>query len=185
MNKKTTIKIRLKPHLEDFVRHELSADENNNIILTRKLDIGKCICSNITDIDSKNFCLFNEDQNQSLKKETSTQKKQVSKKNVVSFILPRNSVNHYIHQYRFLGVNNWSEQKINDFLEVEFKQRMRLVFEAGYKMKFSQKEIIEAILEEYNIQNTAINYETIKKCDYRNKKKTRKMLYATMKAAMF
>lgn len=171
MKEKTVIKIRIKPHLEDFVRHELKTDDNNNIILTRGSDIGKCICSHITEMDTNSLSL-------------STQQSD-DKYKLVSFVLPRNAENHYIHQYRFCGVRKWSEQKINDFLEVEFKQRMRLLFEAGYRVKCKQKDIIEAILDEYNIQNTSINYETIKKSDYRNQKKTKKMLFATLQAAMF
>jgi hypothetical protein len=171
MKEKTIIKLRLKPYLEDFARHELTTDVKDHIILTRKSDIGKCICSHITEVDTSNF--------------TQATERPDNKYKLVSFVLPVNAENHYIHQYRFCGVNKWSEQKINDYLETEFRQRMRLLFEAGYRCKCKQKDIIEAILDEYNIQNTAINYETVKKSDYRNQKKTRKIVFATLQAAMF
>ena len=79
-------------------------------------------------------------------------------------------------------MDRWGEQKINDFIEVEFRQRMRLIFEAGYQKKCSQKEIIEAIMEEYNIKNCTLNYDAIKKSDYRNQKKVRKTLFDTLQS---
>ena len=42
---------------------------------------------------------------------------------------------------------------------------------------YSQKQIIEAILQAYNIKNTSLNYEAVKKSDYRNQKKIRRLVF--------
>lgn len=163
----TVLKLVLKPHLCDFLRHELDSDEKGDLLLTRRSDIGKYICSQITELDVKNF----------------TSKINASQTcQVLNFVVPRNAQNHYICEYRYCGVSKWAEQKINDFLEIEFKQRVRLLFEAGRKRGFKQKDIINAILEEYNIKNCALNYDTIKKYDYRHNRKMCKILYNTMQS---
>lgn len=157
--------LNLKPYLEDFCRHELKTDKEGNIILSRHSDIGKMIFSHILTSGS-------------------APAKPVLD-HPVKFLLLTNAYNTAFIKYRFCFVDKWGEQKINDYLEAEFRQRIRLIFEAGYSRKCSQKEIIEAIMEEYNIKNCALNYETIKKSDYRNQKKVRKALYDVVKSIVY
>lgn len=162
MENQTLLILHIEPSLENFIRHEFKADNNGNIILTRHSDIGKMIYSHLVSSGIK--------------------PEQNSIKHPVKFIIPRNSQNHYLLKYRFCYVDRWGEQKINDYLEAEFRQRIRLIFEAGYQKKCTQKQIIEAILEEYNIRNCPLNYETIKKSDYRNQRKIRKSLFKTLQS---
>ncbi|MFR7810658.1 MAG: hypothetical protein ACLU4N_16075 [Butyricimonas faecihominis] len=61
---------------------------------------------------------------------------------------------------------------------------MRLLFEAGYRKKFSQKEIVESILQAYNIKNTALNYEAVKKSDYRMNRKNRKIIFEDLQKSV-
>ena len=61
---------------------------------------------------------------------------------------------------------------------------MRLLFEAGYRKKFSQKEIVESILQAYNIKNTALNYEAVKKSDYRMNRKKRKIIFEDLQKSV-
>lgn len=165
MSDRAILTLNLKPHLEDFVRHDLKTDKEGNIILSRHSDIGKMIFSHIltSGIAPAHPVLDHP----------------------VKFLLLTNGCNSVFLKYRFCFVDKWGEQKINDYIEAEFRQRMRLIFEAGYNRKCTQKEIIEAIMEEYNIKNCALNYETIKKSDYRHQRKVRKMLFDTIKTIVY
>ncbi len=161
---KTILTIDIKPHLENYLLHEFKTDSEGNIILSRSTDIGKIIHAHILSSNLK----------------TSPQKYS----NPVSFVVPRNPQNHYINTFRFLYVSRAGEQKINDFIEAEFNQRIRHIFEIGYSYKCTQKEIIEAILQEYNIRNCALNYETIKKADYRYKRNLRSRIVSIIKSTV-
>lgn len=161
MKRETTLIIDLPPHLADFCRHELGYDTQERIMLKRGHDIGKHIYSHVSvsDLPVKSNCMVNP----------------------VTFIIPVTAANRYALVARFLYVSRWGEEKIKDYIETEFNQRMRLLFESGYRKKYTQKEIIESILDAYNIKNTAISYEAIKKSDYRYKKKTRKIIFEDIK----
>ena len=50
--------------------------------------------------------------------------------------------------------------------------------------KFSQKEIVESILQAYNIKNTALNYEAVKKSDYRMNRKNRKIIFEDLQKSV-
>ncbi|WP_372648244.1 hypothetical protein [Draconibacterium sp.] len=95
--------------------------------------------------------------------------------NPVTFVLPVKNTNHYIYKSRFIYIPKWAEEKLQDYIEADFKCWVRERFEIGYKKKFDQKEIIEAILRGLNVRNNTANYDTIKKIDYRyRRKKTEK-----------
>ena len=149
--------VNLPAHLSDYCRHELGCDTQGRIILKRGHDIGKHIYSHVSISDLP--------------------VKMSSVANSVTFIIPVTAANRYALVSRFLYVSRWGEEKIKDYIETEFNQRMRLLFEAGYRKKYTQKEIIEAILDAYNIKNTAVSYEAVKKSDYRYKKKTRRIIF--------
>lgn len=157
MNKDYQITIELKPHLADFCRHEFKCDEYGRIFLSRKHDIGRHVYSMLLTSDMP-------------------VKKPVPD-NPVTFIIPVTSTNHYEMKHRFVYVSKWGEEKIQDFIESEFNQRMRLLFEAGYRKRYSQKQIVEAILQAYNIRHTTLNYDSVKKSDYRQRRKNRKIIF--------
>ena len=150
---RNVIQIDLPPHLSDYCRHEFGVDDKGNIILRRSHDMGKHIHSHILTSDAP--------------------VKDVSSENPTPFTIPITKSNKYLLTSCFLYISKWGEEKICDYIDAEFNQRMRLLFEAGYRRKYSQKQIIEAILQQYNIKNTALSYEAIKKSDYRNKRKLR------------
>lgn len=160
----TILTIELPPHLEDYCRHEMKIDTNDNIILSRSTDIGKHIYSHILTLDMP--------------------AKKIQYVHPVRFIVPVTGANRYALVSRFIYVSRWGEEKIRDYIETDFKQRMRILFEAGYRKKYTQKDIIESILQAYNIKNTALNYEAIKKSDYRNQKKVRKIVFNDIESAV-
>lgn len=161
---RTLLTIDLLPYLADYCRHEMKCDREGNIILQRSRDIGKFIYSNILTSDLP--------------------VKQMPAANPVTFVVPVTGANRYALVSRFLYVSRWGEEKIKDYMEAEFNQRMRLLFEAGYRKNYSQKQIVEAILQAYNIKNTAVNYEAVKKSDYRNQKKMRKIIIDDIESAV-
>lgn len=154
---KNIITIDLPPHLADFCRHEFGEDTDGNIILRRSHDIGRQIYAQILTSDLP--------------------KKELPWTHPASFIIPVTRSNRYVLVSRFLYISRWGEEKIRDYIESDFNQRMRILFEAGYRKNYSQKQIIEAILQAYNIKNTSLNYEAVKKSDYRNQKKIRRLVF--------
>lgn len=164
MGKGSILTIGLKPHLADYCRHEMRQDKEGNIVLSRKHDIGRHIYSMIVTSD--------------------TPMKGLPVTDPVSFIVPVTGANQYVMKYRFVYVSRWGEEKIQDFIESEFNLRMRLLFEAGYRKNYSQKQIVESILQAYNIKNTSLNYEAVKKSDYRNNRKSRKIIYDDLQSAL-
>ncbi|WP_372775641.1 hypothetical protein [Mangrovibacterium sp.] len=149
---KPQIQISLNPVLESYVRYEFKIPTNQReIIVRRNTDIGKLIHSNIITNDlpvKRPFDL-----------------------NPVVFILPINKVNHHYIRFHFLSVSTWGEQKIQDGIEYEFRKWVDRKFEKGYKKKYTQKQIVEAILRGLNIRNNSANFDAIKKIDYRNGRK--------------
>ena len=161
MKRETILIVNLPAHLSDYCRHELGCDKQGRVILKRGHDIGKHIYSHVLVSDLP--------------------VRANSMANAVAFVIPVTAANRYALVSRFLYLSRWGEEKIKDYIETEFNQRMRLLFEAGYRKKYTQKEIIEAILDAYNIKNTAVSYEAVKKSDYRYKKKTRKIIFDDIK----
>lgn len=154
---KNIITIDLPPHLADYCRHEFGVDNEGNIILRRSHDIGKQIYSHILTADLP--------------------PKQLPGLHPTPFIIPVTKSNRYILGSRFLYISRWGEEKIQDYIEADFNQRIRILFEVGYRKNYSQKQIVEAILQAYNIKNTSLNYEAVKKSDYRNQKKLRRLVF--------
>lgn len=161
---KNIITIDLAPHLADYCRHEFGEDSKGNIILRRNHDIGKVIYANILTSDLP--------------------QKQLPGLHPITFIIPVTKANRYVLGSRFLYISRWGEEKIGDYIEAEFNQRMRVLFEAGYRKKYTQKQIVEAILQQYNLKNTSLNYEAVKKSDYRNQKKFRKLVFDDIQSAV-
>jgi len=158
---KPQITISLDPVLEAFCRYIFKTPPNQKqIIVSRCQDIGKLIHSNVITSDLPVRRPFDI--------------------NPVTFILPVNKVNHHAIQFHFLSVSNWGEQKIQDGIEYEFRRWVDKKFENGYKKRFDQKDIVEAILRGLNVRNNAVNFEAIKKIDYRTGRKEEEKRFKTL-----
>lgn len=153
MKNRPVVTFSLPPILADFCRHLFKEDKNGNLVLSTRKDIGKMIYSNLSasDLPVRRPLL----------------------ENPISFVIPTTAANHYILGGRFLFVSKWGEEKIEDFIEPVFKFRVRRHFEIGYQKGYTQKRIIEGILWQYNIKENKLNFEAIKKMDYRNNRKLR------------
>lgn len=158
---KPQITISLDPVLEAFCRYIFKTPANQKqIIVSRCQDIGKLIHSNVITSDLPVRRPFDI--------------------NPVTFILPVNKVNHHAIRFHFLAVSNWGEQKIQDGIEYEFRRWVDKKFENGYKKRFDQKDIVEAILRGLNVRNNAVNFEAIKKIDYRTGRKEEEKRFKTL-----
>lgn len=109
MNLKPVIEISLKPHLEDFLRKEFRVSKNGELVLTRRHDIGKFIVAQVLTSDLP--------------------VKRPFRSNLVKLILPLTKKNQYSLTRNFLYISKWGEEKISDYLESEFRRRVRDMFE--------------------------------------------------------
>lgn len=161
---KPQITISLDKHLHDFLHHEYNTDENGAFLLTKRSDI--CIY-----IDSM-WCV------------SDLPVKPNVKENAVTFILPLSDINHRILREHFIYVPSWKELQIQQFIESEFRRRVRDFFCIGYQKGYKQKRIIEAFLASYGMKYNAINFDQIKKFDYRNRENFLKEVYTEIQNAM-
>ncbi len=162
-NSKPKVVISLPPILQSFCRFMFQTS-GQNIIISRSTFLGKLIYSTILTSDIPI--------------------KRPFEPNETTFILPVTSEGHYILKYRFIYLPGWAQEKLVDNIEYEFKKWVREMFELGYQKKFTQKEIIEAILMCLNVRDNKVNYDTIKKIDYRHRRSnTRKRFLELLEAS--
>lgn len=158
---KPQVKLCLTPTLEAYCRYIFNTPPNQDvIILNKREDIGLHITSHIAISELPPHRPFHKGQ--------------------VTFILPVTQNNCYALKYRFFHVSRWAEEKIQDFIEAEFRQWVKDKFEHGYSKGFNQEDIIDAILRGLNVRNTAVNFDTIKKIDYRNRRKKEKERFESL-----
>lgn len=74
---------------------------------------------------------------------------------------------------------------LQDYIEASYRLRVREYFVAGYEKGYKQDKIVQAFLMAYNIKNNAINYEAVKKYDYRNRKRMVKEVDRDIQLSLF
>jgi hypothetical protein len=151
---KPQITIDINPVHEAFLRFIFASPEKcKYVILSRRQDMGKLIFSHIMagDFQSNRPLMINP----------------------VTFILPMaNNGFGYWLRYRHIYLPEWAQEKINDGIEYHFRVWVKDRFRIGYEDEnMEQKTIINAILRGLNARNNAVNFDMIKKIDYRNKRK--------------
>lgn len=149
---KPRVSISLPIYLEAFCRFIFDTPKTDSeITISRVHDIGKLIHSNV---QISEFPTRKDDDDSG-----------------VVFILPVNQHNYYSVTSHFISVSAWGKQKIVDGIEYEYRKWIERRFEIGYKKGFSQKQIIDAILRALNLRDNTVNFDAIKKIDYRNRRK--------------
>lgn len=154
------VTIDLKPHLEAYLRYIFKTPEKESkITIDRRLDAGLLITSNLLIAEYPVKC--------------------TCKDNPVTLILPlmHETPLQGIH---FFWISRWGEIKINDGLEYEFKMWVRRRFEIGYSKNYTQNQITEAILRGLNLRNQVVNFDTIKKNDYRNRRRAEEKCFVSI-----
>ena len=74
---------------------------------------------------------------------------------------------------------------MRDYIEASCRLRIREYFVAGYEKGYQQDRIIRAFLYAYNIREYAMNYEAVKKYDYRNRKRMTKEVDRDIQLSLF
>lgn len=77
------------------------------------------------------------------------------------------------------------QKQLRLFIEAEFRLRIKEYFFVGYAKGFRQDKIIQAFLHSYNIKRNAINYETVKKYDYRNRRRITAEIAKELQLSLF
>lgn len=152
LSTKPQVSICLPEILEAFCRLIfISSDKKKEIIIRRNHPVGKLIYSKI--------------------QFSYVPVKQVFLDRKVTFILPITNVNQHACRKHYIYFDNVTAEQLVDGIEYEFKKWIHQRFESGYELGFDQKTIIEAILRGLNLRNSTANFDTIKKNDYRNRRK--------------
>lgn len=145
--------IELQPYLQDYLLHEFGGKPTDSgVMVNSDSDIGNFIQSMVTLRDRP------------LKKEI--------KDYPFTIYLPISGFNHHILRENFFYIPEWKQQLIRKYIEASFRLKQREFFVTGYEKGFKQDIIIKSFLQAYNIRNNALNYESVKKYDYRNRMKT-------------
>ncbi len=163
--KKPNVTIELAPHLHDYLYHEFGSSKENGIVVTTTKDIGKMIQAMVTI--------------------AAIPPRVPLKDNPITLYLPIQEWNHFILNENFIYIPDWKQRMLQDYIEASFRLRIREYFVAGYEKGFKQDKIVKAFLMAYNIKNNALNYDAVKKYDYRNRKKIIKEVDKEIQLSLF
>lgn len=149
---KPKVTIELSPHLHDYLYHEFGTPRGEEGVQVKgSNDLGKFIQSMITVSDRP--------------------PKQDIKEHPITLLLPIQEWNHFIFRENFIYIPEWKQQMLQNYIEASFRIRVREYFVTGYEKGYKQDRIIRAFLFAYNIKNNAVNYDAVKKYDYRNRQR--------------
>lgn len=163
---KPKVTIELSPHLHDFLYHEFGTPRGEEgVTVTAANDLGKFIQSMITVSDRP--------------------PKQPIKEHPVTLLLPVQEWNHFIFRENFIYIPEWKQKMLQDYIEASYRIRIREYFVAGYEKQYKQDRIIRAFLYAYNIKNNAMNYDAVKKYDYRNRQRMVKEVDRDIQLSLF
>lgn len=163
---KPSVTIDLAPHLHDYLYHEFKCDRKaNGVMLNTVHDIGKMIEAMVTVSDRPPRLPL--------------------KENPITIYLPIQNWNHRILAENFIFVPEWKQCQLQEYIEASYRIKIREYFIAGYEKGYKQDKIVRAFLMAYNIKNNAINFDAVKKYDYRNRKKVIKEVNREIQLSLF
>lgn len=96
--------------------------------------------------------------------------------NPVTFILPITKNNQHVLQFNFYKIDKMGEEQIADDLSVLMDKWLFRFFQRGYARKYKQDDIITAVLRILNLRKNAVNYDAIKKFDYRQRRRSEEQM---------
>lgn len=163
---KPNVIIELQPYLHDYLYHEFGCPRSEDgVTVTSVNDIGKFIQAMVTVADRP--------------------PKLPIKDNPITLYLPVKEWNHYILQENFIFIPEWKQRMLQEYIEASFRIRIREYFVAGYEKGFKQDKILRAFLQAYNIKNNALNYDAVKKYDYRNRQRITRDVNRDIQLSLF
>jgi len=107
------------------------------------------------------------------------------KDNPITLYLPISEWNHRIFDENFLYIPEWKQRMLQEYIEASYRLKIREYFLAGYERGYKQDKIIKAFLCAYDIKNNSINYDAIKKYDYRNRQKVIREVNSDIQLSIF
>ncbi|MBP1593031.1 MAG: hypothetical protein H6Q12_49 [Bacteroidetes bacterium] len=164
MEQRPHVIIELSPLLQDFLYKEFECKEKGTISLNTRNEIGKYINSMIT--------------------VSPTPPRIPCSNETITIILPIQEWNHFVLSGNFITIVSWKEQMIREYLDALYRLRIREFFNVGYEKGMNQDRLIKAFLELYGSKNNAANYDTIKKIDFRNRKKISKEIATAVQLSL-
>ncbi len=164
MEQRPHVFIELSPLLQDFLYKEFECKEKGSISLNTRNEIGKFINSMIT--------------------VSPTPPRIPCGDEMITILLPIQEWNHFVLSGNFITIVSWKEQMIREYLDALYRLRIREFFNVGYEKGMNQDRLIKAFLELYGSKNNAANYDTIKKIDFRNRKKISKEIATAVQLSL-
>lgn len=165
MENRPHITIELEPLLQDFLYKEFESEAKGVVVLNTRSEIGKFINSMIT--------------------VSPTPPRVPCGEHNITLLLPIQEWNHFVLSGNFITVVSWKETMIRDYLTSLYRLRIREFFVVGYEKGISQDKLIKAFLELYASKCNAANYDSIKKIDFRNRKKVNKDIAKGIQLTIF
>ncbi len=163
---KPNVIIELQPYLHDYLYHEFGCPRaDDGVSVTSANDIGKFIQAMVTVTDRPPRLPI--------------------KDNPITLFLPVKEWNHYILQENFIYIPEWKQRMLQEYIEASFRIRIREYFVTGYEKGYKQDKILRAFLLAYNIKNNALNYDAVKKYDYRNPQRMTREVNRDIQLSLF
>lgn len=162
---KPSVTIELALYLHDYLYHEFGCKKEGGVMITSANDMGKIIQSMVTIKDRPPRLPL--------------------KDNPITLFLPTQEWNHFILNENFLYIPEWKQRMLQEYIEASFRIRIREYFIAGYEKGYKQDKIIRAFLMAYNIKMNALNYDSVKKYDYRNRQRIIKEVHQDIQLSLF
>jgi hypothetical protein len=151
LSNKPKVIIDLPPVFEAFCRYVFETPAKQEIIVAnRKHIIGKAINGLI---------------------EKTTCKKRIQNfENPVIFTVPVTEFNQYSLTSKYIYINAEENEAFCDRVESSYSCWIENIFKDGYGMNMDQLAIIEVVLDLLNVRMNAVNFDYVKKYDYRARK---------------
>jgi len=145
------VELKLNNILECYMRKEFDS-EKGDIILRRNNPIGKFIAAH-------------------------TRWSKIKPKEKIESVKLSIPDSPYFEQEYYYGyVTSQDERNIRDYIQAKFDLTVEMFFIKGYWLKFHQKDIIESLIEHFNLKNTSATYEMFKKRDFRKRMSVKKII---------
>jgi len=155
----------LPNYLIDFLYHEFKIGKKDELMLNRDNCIGKYI--------------------NSMWESSPLPVKKRKAENPVKLLLPINQDDHYKLSRSFIYVSDLKHRMIVDYLQSSFELRRDQFFNEAYKRGYKQVDIIEAFMKAYGMKNNSMNFDQLKKMDYRKREYLRENIAKNIQSIIY
>lgn len=143
------VRLKLEPHLADFLKFNTQSDSLQNIRINRTTEFGRVIFSLVDKTLHSVERKYSEDD--------------------VLIKLPDVRFAHM--ERKFLSLSKEAEQVVNDFIDARFDATFFNFMTICRNIKLMQKDAIEYFMKAYQLRETSTNFDRLKQKDFRERKK--------------